>query len=45
MEQERKQRMDLEKSRRRLEGDGRNTMDNLTEMGKMRASLEDMIRR
>ncbi|XP_016117756.1 myosin-6-like [Sinocyclocheilus grahami] len=45
LEQERKQRMDLEKSRRRLEGDGRNTMDNQTEMGKMRASLEEMIRR
>lgn len=45
LEQESKQRGELERSRRKLEGDSKNTMENLTELGRMRASLEELIKK
>lgn len=45
LEQERHQRAELEKSRRRLEGDSRSSQDSLGEMEKMRNGLEDLIKR
>lgn len=45
LEQERKQRTELERSRRKLEGDSKNTMENLSELGKMRANLEELIKK
>lgn len=45
LKQERRQRGELEKSRRRLEGDSRSTQESLGEMEKMRSGLEDLIKR
>lgn len=45
LEQEKRQRSELEKSRRKLEGDSKNTMENLSELGKMRANLEELIKK
>lgn len=45
LEQERKQRTELERSRRKLEGDSKNTMENFSELGKMRANLEELIKK
>lgn len=45
LEQERRQRGELEKSRRRLEGDSRSTQESLGEMEKNRSGLEDLIKR
>lgn len=45
LEQERKQCTELEKSRKKLEGDSKNTMENLSELGKMRANLEELIKK
>lgn len=45
LEQERRQRGELEKSRRRLEGDSRSTHESLGEMEKTRSGLEDLLKR
>lgn len=45
LDQERRQRGELEKSRRKLEGDSRSTQESLGEMEKMRSGLEDLIKR
>lgn len=45
LEQERYQRGELEKSRRKLEGDGRSTQESLAQSGKMRSGLEELIKR
>lgn len=45
LEQERKQRTELERNRRKLEGDSKNTMENLSDLGKMRVNLEELIKK
>jgi len=45
LEQERQQRGEVERSRRRLEGDSRSTLETLGEMEKRRGGLEDVLKR
>lgn len=45
LEQERRQRGELEKGRRKLEGDSRSTLESLTEMERMRSSLEELMKK
>ena len=42
---ERQQRGEVEKSRRRLEGDSRSTLESLEEVEKRRGGLEDILKR
>ena len=45
LELERQQRGEVEKSRRRLEGDSLSTLESLGEMEKRRGGLEDILKR
>lgn len=45
LQQERYQRGELERSRRKLEGDGQSTQESLAKLEKMKSGLEDLIKR